>query len=271
MKEIFEIIKTTFGNLWKCRPRGESLEVITPFATTTDMFISVFITRRQNNWIISDGGWLDRGVYHANLSGDLFSQRIFDSLVDDMQIKNTRSERGIIYYYRLTDREELISNQVLELASFLSNAVNLAAAMNLAAVEVPGKNERHSFKRNFRQFLSSRLENEQIRFDTSYAVQDAYFNAIVNNPTKGISLINLVAGSNFGNLKKSFASSNLNFDLLDQSALADKVSNRIVVIDDSIISIGSDNLQSLIQVSKTKGRIPLSWESSKEELLHWIA
>ena len=47
MRAIFENIKHAFGALWGFRARGESFEVITPFPTSTDMYVSVFITVRD--------------------------------------------------------------------------------------------------------------------------------------------------------------------------------------------------------------------------------
>ena len=48
MNRIFEIVRTAFNSLWKMRMRGDTLEIITPFATTNDKFVSIFVSKRKN-------------------------------------------------------------------------------------------------------------------------------------------------------------------------------------------------------------------------------
>ena len=47
MNRIFEIVRTAFNSLWKMRMRGDTLEIITPFATTNDKFVSIFVSIRK--------------------------------------------------------------------------------------------------------------------------------------------------------------------------------------------------------------------------------
>ena len=49
------------------RMRGDTLEVITPFATTNDKFVSVFISERKNGYVVTDGGWITNGIYDCDL------------------------------------------------------------------------------------------------------------------------------------------------------------------------------------------------------------
>ena len=51
-QEIYSDITNSFGALWQYKERGNTLEIITPFATTNNRFISVFIKQQGNEFII---------------------------------------------------------------------------------------------------------------------------------------------------------------------------------------------------------------------------
>jgi hypothetical protein len=67
---IFKNIKEEFCSLWSFKERGATLEIITPYATTTDKFVSVFLTVRNKELIVSDGGWLSDNSYESSLDFD---------------------------------------------------------------------------------------------------------------------------------------------------------------------------------------------------------
>ena len=70
VETLYEDIVATFGNLWSFKKREKSIEIITPFATTNHRFISVFLTIQGNEYIVSDGGWINQGVYENNFNLD---------------------------------------------------------------------------------------------------------------------------------------------------------------------------------------------------------
>jgi hypothetical protein len=73
-EEIYNDIKNAFGQLWTFKERGKSLEIITPYTTTTQKFISVFLSYKDDEYIVSDGGWIDNGFYENtfNLEDDIY-------------------------------------------------------------------------------------------------------------------------------------------------------------------------------------------------------
>lgn len=268
MEELFEIIRSAFGALWKCRPRGSSLEVITPFATSTDMYVSVFISHRGDAWIVSDGGWMYDGVYDADMPyDDAIFRRILKAYIGDYGISETVSPYGSVFYYKSTRKPEMVANIVFELATFLSQTISAATVQYR---EVP---ERLTFKKKVKSFLTERIEGDDMRFDTylSKEASDARFNIIVDNKLRGLSLINLVSGYDSYTLKSGFARSNLNFQLLAQTSADRQVKNRIVVIDDSIFPMESSDVGPLVKVATINGQIPMAWSSSKKELMERIA
>ena len=124
MDYIFEIIRTAFNSLWKMRMRGDTLEVITPFATTNDKFVSVFISVRENGYVVNDGGWLSNGIYDCNLPllNDIYI-RVLNYYMNEYKVKSIDAHRNT-YYYKITKEERLIPNLVFDMAAFIKEAVS---------------------------------------------------------------------------------------------------------------------------------------------------
>ena len=70
MENVFHEITKAFGALWNCRPRGNSLEIATPVPTSTEKYVTVFLTERNGKWIVSDGGMIQSGQYDCLLPSE---------------------------------------------------------------------------------------------------------------------------------------------------------------------------------------------------------
>ena len=91
-ENIYKDIVSSFGEIWTYKERGKSLEIITPFATSSQKFISVFLTEREGKYIVSDGGWIMDGVYEVEfaLENKCFL-KIYEHYLDSFNIKKTVS------------------------------------------------------------------------------------------------------------------------------------------------------------------------------------
>ena len=65
-EQLFRDIKTDFNSLWSFNLRGETLEILTPFSTMTGNIISVFLTMREDRFIVSDGQRLVQSISQYN-------------------------------------------------------------------------------------------------------------------------------------------------------------------------------------------------------------
>ena len=77
MQELFERIKKAYDSLWRVRVLGESLEIVTPMVTANDFFVTVFVTKRGGEYIVTDGGWISSGNYDCEID---FSQKTYQKL-----------------------------------------------------------------------------------------------------------------------------------------------------------------------------------------------
>lgn len=267
MQDIFRQITSSFGALWKCRPRGESIEVITPFPTSTDMYVSVFVTKRGDAWIATDGGWMCKEVYNCCLPLDekIYS-KVFDFFVDDFGIKSTTSASGDTFYYKGTRDRRLVPNIVFELATFISQTVSVAL------VQFREQTEQERFSTQVKTFLRSRLNDERLKFNTSFSkeFQGARFNAVISSPRGRFSLINFASGRSAANIKSSIARASFNLDYIDFSPEAHKVENRIVLIDDEQLPFDSPQIENAVALCRNKNQQPVSWIHGKTDLIEKV-
>ena len=68
MDKVFETICRAYNSLWHFRDYGNTLEIITPVATINNMFVSIFITKRGDDYVATDGGWMDAGLYECEIN-----------------------------------------------------------------------------------------------------------------------------------------------------------------------------------------------------------
>lgn len=264
MNEIFNEIKQAFGSLWKYRLRGESLEIMTPFSTSTDMYVSVFLTKRKDAWIVTDGGWLGSGVYQRELPiDDILFSRMLDFYVEEHGISRTTNALDLPFYYKGTRHRELIPNIVFDVASFVSSVVTSAC------IELKAEKEKSTFRNQAKEFLKEGLGSERVRFNQKlHSTIPFNFGAVVKRQHgEKMNIINFVSASQIVTFKSNIAASNVSFDLLSLTPIWRKVSEKIILLDDTEMPFKYSVIESSIELCRSKNQKVLSWKNDREYLL----
>lgn len=227
MLQIFEQIVSSFQALWKVKDYGDTLEIITPQATLSDCFVSVFITRRGNDYVVTDGGWIESGMYdftpeHHNAT----YQRLFKFYLNEADISITEG-KGRIFYFKTIADERLIPNLVFDVSRFVVSVVN-ANAIPLA----PDK-ETNTFKRRVRTYLSQEFGDDTMEYDRPLNPEISIkFSAIKRDNDGGAKLINFVSGSSHTNYANSLCRSNTNFQMIANRHRELGVKRTVTLLDD---------------------------------------
>ncbi len=264
--EIFQNVKNCFDQLWSFKQRGETLEVITPYSTTSNKFVSLFVTNQGGKYIVSDGGLLNAESYDSSIDYDnQCLLKILYHLEDHYQIKTTVDKRGYKHYYKTTTKENLIPNLIFEVGQFVSMCVSSAT---VSFEDVKEKEEKETFRKNANTFLESIIDKENRRFG-AYLDKENYrsvrFSAIIERKNK-LSLINYVTGSNITNFQNSIARANLNFEIASSSKYNNYIENKIVLMNDTADGYVPASLFNHINILKEHtGQEPIGW-SQKEQL-----
>ena len=103
------------------KQRGETLEVSTIFSTLYGDLVSVFVKKLQDgNYLVSDGGWLNRGEYRIVPS----DKKIVEILLENHDVvKEKDPETGEIFFNKRV-HEKAVPLAVIDIAEFIVNIIN---------------------------------------------------------------------------------------------------------------------------------------------------
>ena len=267
-QEIYENIKFCFDQLWTFKQRGdETIEIITPYSTTSNKFVSLFLTKRHDKFIVSDGGLLNSEAYESQVDYDnQYLLKILYHYENHYQIKTTIDKKGYKHYYKTTNSEILVPNLIYDLAQFISMCVSSAT---VELDDLQEKEEKETFRKNANAFLESITAKGDRKFRASLdkeKYRTVRFSAIIERRNR-LSLISYVTGSNITNYSNSIARTNLNFEIASSSKYNPYIDNKIVLMNDSADGYLPTSLSNQINILKqhTDNKEPIKW-SEKEKL-----
>lgn len=270
LTEIYNDIKEAFCSLWTYKIRGNTIEVITPFSTPTSKFISVFITQRDDHYIVTDGGWLLSGEYYSlyEIEGQEFSNLLlyFESFYE---LKKT-SQVGSTYFYKSTDKPDLIPNLVYDISQFISQI--LATASSQLNESVDEIKERENFRKSADNFLSGIINKQDIQFRESLGndYESVRFNAIIRQGVS-LSLIKYVTGSTPDIFKKSLTNATVDFEIANASLYRDFIRRRVAFINDQAQGYDPRRIYHYIKNLEQHTKMPGVFWSKKEDLFNILS
>lgn len=227
---ILQEIQSSFGQLWKSKQRGNSLEIITPFATTSHKFISVFITFQQNEFVISDGGWINQGNYENtfNLDEDSFRKTVFH-YQNAYNIQETKSQSDWSFFYKKTTKPKAIPSLVFDIANFISSTVS---ASEIEYTDIIEKETKERFKTIANDYLLSFIAKDKLNLkgylDTQKKIK---VNAIVTKSNSELILVNYITGSSNYYFTNSISRTIMFFEMADKSDLRNYISKKISLVE----------------------------------------
>ncbi len=248
MEELIREIVTTFSSLWQIKKIGESYEIITPVPTSNNMFVSVFLTKRENEYVVTDAGWIDSGVYDIDEISDNAYKKIMRYYIESYGIKTLRY-RNLIYHYKKTDKAILIPNIVFDVSAFISGIVSTSCA-EIAQTTDKSYN---IFNRKAHSFLRTFVPNDN--FLSKKEIKEAFpalsFGAAIKGRS-GVSLLNFATGSNDNYYINSLCKSQTSFEIVQESDSNNTFSNRILLLDDTKKSLTSEKVGVYVDFVRSK-------------------
>lgn len=265
-EEIYNDIVDSFNSLWKFKIRGNSLEIITPFATTNHSFVSVFLTMQDENYIISDGGWIDTGIYENqfNLEEESFKRIIFHYQYS-LNILETKNNAGVSYFYKKTNKVQSIPSLVFDLSHFVSTIVS---ASYVQFTDIEERESKEKFKSLANQYIGT-YNQDNIKFNEALGEDKSIkFNAVVQKSSSNIILINYITGSTISYYNSSISKTNMLFELADISSMSPFISNKISLIDDEALGYNETKINTFLH--HLQGKSTLCKWSEKEQIAYLI-
>lgn len=267
MEEVFQDIVSSFNSLWSMKIHGTTLELITPFSSTTNSFVSVFITRQNDTYIVTDGGWIQNQAYEVtiDLSNDPFN-RLFQYYCTQYRILHIE-QRGTVYYYKKTKDKRLIPNLVYDVSNFIAAIISGSA---IQFTDLQEKQATERFSREANAYLSSFIPSNKIKHNSSFTDSNDYksikFNSVIISSPERLSLVSYVTGSSINYFISSLTKACTNFDIVNDSSYKSYIDKKIVVINDQAQGYAKNKMYKYLEQIQTKtGRPNINW-SERESL-----
>lgn len=265
---IFQTIKDDFCSLTTYKLRGESLEVITPFSTLNNKFISVFIKEIQGKYVISDAGWTDLNYYDVSVNeeDDEIIERIFTYYQQNFDISTTADKAGTIHYYKTCSNLGSIPANVFDLANFIVGAVN---SLGIKYKDEKEEKERETFRKDANTFLKVHY-NKNVKLQKSLDdFKNIRFNALITKSTD-IFLVSYVTGSSSYYFTNDLRKTIVNFEISEKSKYRNHIREKVSIINDQAEGYHPQKLSSMMDLLNEKvTKEPVKW-SEKERILEII-
>jgi hypothetical protein len=267
--ELFNAIKKSFCSLisYKVRP-GNVLEIITAFTTLNNKFVSVFLKFEKDNFIVTDGGWVQSNYYEnpINEESEQIIDRIRLSFQQTYDIKITQDTTGLVYYYKKCSEANQVASCVFDLANFIVGTIN---AHCIHFKDEKEEKERDTFRKDANGFLKT---NYGDKVKLSQALDDfpsIKFNAIVNKRSR-LYLITYITGSTPYYFDNDLRKTIVNFEITERSKYKDIIQEKISIINNRSEGYHPDRVGSLMDLLLEKStRPPINW-TDKERILELV-
>lgn len=266
MEDLFTLIRESYNSLWHVRVLGESLEIVTPMVTTSDMFVSVFVTKRGDDFVVTDGGWISAGYYDCELEAMSSSfHKLFQYYFESYHILQTIGHGRTMFYKKVNDRY-LVVNAVFELSNFIS------AIVSGSNIQFQSDKKEYQFRKTVRDYLEVGFDEGSFEFNRGLTDNSSIKFGAISRFAGHLQLLNFVTGSNSGYYRDSLCRSNFYFEAARKYRDRFRINRTIALLDDSSPAVyGSPQVRELIALSNAKeDNILLPW-SEKEKLQDYLA
>src|SRR5579871_1223699 len=217
-QNIYNDIARSFNGLWKYKERGKSLEIISPFVTTSQKFVSVFLTEREGEYIVSDGAWIAEGLYENPFDRtiDCF-EKIIQHYKNSCGINETYNLNKASVFFKKTSSIISVPSLVLDLCNFVCAIVSISN-VEFADKEIDNQNRFNQNARNFLQRLRPKKSWDEWHFNEYLdSKREVRPSAILRKKNSNVVLLNFITGSNYNYFRTNISRANMIFELADKS------------------------------------------------------
>jgi hypothetical protein len=259
LEEIFQYLKKEFNALWNIKPRGETLEIITPFSTTRGEFVSVFVTWRKDTLIVADGARLSVLLDNPKCSSD----RVVEYFRGELGVSETKRKGDeASVFFKKCSSEELLPVAVYDLALFVSSCVNHDSY---------SRSREHEHQKQFagvaNEFVEATVlktkKHEGVTIRRNHKLDDvgATFSSVLFSPSQGrMILVSCITGSTRDYFKNSMNKAIVNMELAETSKYSSVVDARLSIIDDEAAGYGDMNMSVHNLLTEKLTAEPVRWK-----------
>lgn len=261
-ESLFHEVARDYASMWDFKFRGSTLEIITPHSTVSDKFISIFLTQRDGQFIVTDGGYIHTGDYIENESiraGKCYNNA-FEYYERYYSIQRVSDVNGKVIFFTKTENRTMVTSLIYDMASFIVGVAN-AQQMTLATDQEVATRQR--FAKAAGSFLLDAFPGRRIKFNQELRPDDRiHFSAGIWRESK-VNLIQFITGYDSYHFDASMAKATMNFLAVNGSSLKPSVQRKISLIDTSASGYrnrGNSSYASLLSGTSSM----LYWDERRE-------
>jgi hypothetical protein len=260
-KNFLGMLKGDFGALWHCKQLGNTIEITTPYLYPDNSFVSIFITKRSNRFVVSDAGHASEFFKSAKDDEPFFASLIAKARLVHNVSEYKQGDRT--FYLKETKDIKLVSSIAFDVASFLvasSNAAELAIAED-------DSGDKNSFRARADKYIKPQItRGRTVKFNQKIPeIKEATFSAVITEASKLLIVIYLT-GSNLKYFQLSVANAIFNVESANHSSIHGHIKGIYPLVDDDALGYQprhlNQRLGKLTAVAKSK---VILWRQ-KEEL-----
>ena len=155
---LYAEIRSDFDSLWSIKNRNATVEFITPYTTLGDDAISVFVTQRDNGYVVSDGGRLydtgkEQGVELDGHKGFHYGELTAKFCVKVVEQPQTKRR----FFYKMVSDMKMLSAAIYDVAHFQEAMANAVYLDTMFAPDEP--RESVYFRRRVNDVLKQKIRD----------------------------------------------------------------------------------------------------------------
>jgi hypothetical protein len=256
---ITERIQKDFNSLWKCKQRGNTVEISTPYLLPDSTLLSLFITERNKKTIVHDGGSISQIVSENCPFPDDEIKASLDGFSSKYGIKQCVDADKQKVFFKDCEKKSLISSIAFDLASFATTVTNVLVA---ASYDEPDIEPDERFQRNADSFIKASLPTG-LTFKPRHEIQEVpgvKFSGVIKRSNR-IWIVSYVTGSNLPYFLRSVAVTKMNFEHVWKLGRISNHIGRTI----PLLNTDADGYKP----AKLKWQIEMLKSSSKDDLVKW--
>jgi len=117
LESLFEDIKSDFSSLWTCKQRGESVEIVTPYMDLHSEAIVVYLTKRGNRYIVTDGGRVGSVAEKEEIDLSERKNIHYSDLLEYYEVLRSEHDNRT-FCYKSSDSVEMLSSLIYDIVHF---------------------------------------------------------------------------------------------------------------------------------------------------------
>ena len=261
--EIVGMIKSDFGSLWHCSNLGKTMEIVTPYLYPDNSFVSIFITKRSDRVIVSDGGHLTE-FFETASDDEAFLTAVLSKFREHHGVSEF-PQKGKTFYFKQTKDIKLIPSIAFDLCNFVI-AASTAATLSITEDE---SLDRSSFRTRADKFIKVQIPKgtgTTITLNRSLPeVKEATFSAVISRSNK-LWIVIYLTGSNLKYFQLSVSNAIVNTQFARQSSLKSHIVATVPLINNEAVGYQPTKLSHRFEMLKDVAKTPPILWSHKEEL-----